>query len=499
MERVELAEAAAVAGAVAAPLLLLARTKLAFVGGLALLTLAQAGLALALIPDQLEAFAESPARVGALVAGSALLVGVAALFARFPLLVPAALLAAAPVRVTVSVRGEDAFLLLPLYGVLAAAAVALVLGLLRGAELRPLPPVLAAPLGALVALAGLSLLWSSDPREGTLDLFFFLFPGALLVAVVAQALLTRVVYRSLAAVLLASTAAVAALGLWQAWTHTLFFADDLQAANAYTTFFRVTSIFADSSIYGRYLALGIVVLVVLLWLNRIRAAVGLPLLALLLAGLYFSYSQSTYVALFAAVLMVALLAGDQGTRKLVAVTAAVVVLLGAGLFALAAQDESARRATSARWNLASVTLPVFLDHPAVGVGIGAQAQASTQLEDASREESRNVSHTTPLTVAAELGLLGLAAYAAFLVGATWAAFLAMRREPVLGLSLLGTLTLLVVHSLFYGGFFEDPFVWFAAGLAAACLTAPAAAALEPGIPGRKSGVTSAWTSPRPRS
>jgi O-antigen ligase len=499
MERVELAEAAAVAGAVAAPLLLFARTKLAFVAGLVLLALAQAGLAVALIPDQLEAFAESPARVGALVVGFALLVGVAALFARFPLLVPAALLAAAPVRVTVSVRGEDAFLLLPLYGVLAAAALALVFRLRGGAELRPLPLFVAAPTAAFVAFTGLSLLWSGDPREGTIVLFFFHFPGALLVAVVAQSLLTSLVYRSLAAVLLASTAAVAALGLWQAWTHTLFFADDLQSANAYTTFFRVTSIFADSSIYGRYLALGIVLLLVLLWLNRIRAAVGLPLLALLLAGLYFSYSQSTYVALFAAVLVVALLAGDQGTRKLVAVTAAAVVLLGAGLFALTAQDESSRRATSGRWDLASLTLPVFLDHPAVGVGIGAQAQASTRLEDASREESRNVSHTTPLTVAAELGLLGLAAYAALLAAATWAAFLAMRREPALGLSLLGTLTLLVVHSLFYSGFFEDPFVWFTVGLAAACLTAPAVDALEPEVLGRKSRVTSAWTSPRPRS
>jgi O-Antigen ligase len=498
MERVELAEAAAVAGAVAAPLLLLARTKLAFAAGLALLALAEAGLAFALIPDQLDALAASPARVGALVVGLAAVAGVAALFARFPALVPAALLAAAPVRVTVGVSGEEAFLLLPLYGVLAASALALVFGLGREAGLRPLPLFLAAPVGVFVAFAGLSLLWSSDPREGSIDLFFFLFPGAVLVAVVAQVLLTGFVYRSLVAVLFASTAVVAAIGLWQAWTHTLFFADDLQASNAYTTFFRVTSIFADSSIYGRYLALGIVVLFVLLWLNRIRPAVGLPLLALQLAGLYFAYSQSTYAALFAAVLVVALLAGDPRSRRIVAVTAAAVVLAGAGLVGVIASGESAGNATSARSGLASLTVPVFLDNPAVGVGIGAQAHASTQLEEARRRESRNVSHTTPLTVAAELGVLGLVAYAALLAGSAWGAFLAMRREPALGLSLLGAFTLLVIHSLAYSGFFEDPFVWLVVGLAAACLTAPVVDAVAPEGAARKGALTSAWASLRPR-
>jgi hypothetical protein len=74
---------------------------------------------------------------------------------------------------------------------------------------------------------------------------------------------------------------------------------------------------------------------------------------------------------------------------------------------------------------------------------------------------------TPLTVAAELGLLGLAAYAGFLLGALRAAFLAMRRDRALGLSLLAVFTILLVHSLAYSGFFEDPLTWGVLGLAAA--------------------------------
>jgi O-antigen ligase len=505
MERVELAEAAAVAGAVAAPLVLLARTRLHLAAGLVLLAAAEVALGLVLVPDQLRELFTSPARAGAVVALLGVLALAAWLLARFPLLVPVSLAAVAPARLPVSVGGEEAFLLVPLYGVLAASVLALALRLARGSELRPIPLLLAAPVAAFVSLAALSFLWSQDVHEGAIDLFFFLFPFTVLLAVVAQAVLSRPTLRALAGVFLACVAVVAGIGLWQQWSHTLFFADDLQASNAYTSFFRVTSIFADSSIYGRYVALGIVVVLVLLWLERISFALGLPLLAWLAAGLYFSYSQSTFAALFVAVLMIVLLAADRRLRRLIAVAGAVLVLAGAGLVAVTVQDESARRATSGRWPLVSVTVPVFVANPVVGVGIGAQPHASTQLEDARAAKRRNVSHTTPLTVAAELGVLGLAAYVAFLAGAFRAAVLAGRRERALGLVLLAGLTLLVVHSLSYSGFFEDPFTWLALGLAAACLatvpervadrTGPETARAAPGT----AGVTSSRTRPAPRS
>ena len=50
------------------------------------------------------------------------------------------------------------------------------------------------------------------------------------------------------------------IGLYQAWTHTLVFAQDLRVANAYTTYFRVTSLFKDPSIYGRQLVLALALL-----------------------------------------------------------------------------------------------------------------------------------------------------------------------------------------------------------------------------------------------
>src|SRR5919109_981168 len=147
MERVELAEAAAVAGAVAVPLLFLARTRLAFAAGLAVLVAAEAGLAFALLPDQLDLLVASTARVGLVVVCLLGLLGAAVLFVRFPAAVPVALLAAAPVRVSLSLGDEEAFLLAPLYGVRVAAALALVFGFVRGAQLRPVPLILAVPAG----------------------------------------------------------------------------------------------------------------------------------------------------------------------------------------------------------------------------------------------------------------------------------------------------------------------------------------------------------------
>jgi O-Antigen ligase len=470
MERVELAQAVAFTGAVAAPLLLAAWTRLVFGVGLLGLLVAEVGLAFALVPDQIEAFTSSAPRIAATLAGLLALGALAAVFVRVPKIVPAALLAVSSVRVPLTVRGEEAFLLVPLYAVLAASALALFWQVFRGAGLRPLPLFLWLPAGAYVAIAGISLLWSDDPREGSVDLFFFLFPCTALVAVLAQARLTRFVCKSLALVLVATATIAAAIGISQQWTHTLFFADDLQTSNAFTSFYRVSSFFSDPSVYGRYVALGTLVLFVLLWLGRVRPALGLPVLAILCTGLYFSYSQSSFAALFAAVLVVVLVAGDRRARLAVAVTAAAVVLVGAGLVTAAVRGDSVRQVTSDRWGLASRTLPVFGDHPIAGVGIGAQAVASSKLEGARKGVTRNVSHTTPLTVAAELGLLGLAAYVAFLVGAARASVLVLRREPALGLSLLGSLVLLFVHSLAYSGFFEDPFIWFVVGLAAAYLT-----------------------------
>ena len=56
------------------------------------------------------------------------------------------------------------------------------------------------------------------------------------------------------------------------------------------------------------------------------------------------------------------------------------------------------------------------EDPLLGVGIGGQPRASRELAGSDRPTANFVSHTTPLTVAAELGAVGLALYLWLLVG-----------------------------------------------------------------------------------
>jgi len=80
--------------------------------------------------------------------------------------------------------------------------------------------------------------------------------------------------------------------------------------------------------------------------------------------------------------------------------------------------------------------------------------------------TRFVSHTTPLTIAAELGILGLIAYVALLGGAAALIERVRRIDPALGLGLAAVLLALVVHSIAYSGFFEDPVTWLVLAVAA---------------------------------
>src|SRR5439155_1611370 len=116
-------------------------------------------------------------------------------------------------------------------------------------------------------------------------------------------------------------------------------------------------------------------------------------------------------------------------------------------------------------------------------GIGGQPKAS-QFEAARHlEASRNRSHTTPLTVAAELGAVGILAYLAFLAGAARSLFAVATGNRALGIGLAAVFLTLLVHSLFYSGFFEDPITWGVLAVGAAALAGRAAGQGAPSVDG----------------
>src|SRR5215208_6874770 len=501
MKHADTAQLAALGGALGSVLVLLARgrpaqpqgpawgaaTAFALLAGLVLLAAAELGLAWALGGGPLDRL--SGASAAAAVALALVALGaVGALFAQRPALVPIAVLLTAPLRPPLSFDSSSALLvriaddgrlgrLLPLYFVLAAAASALGWRALRGHQLRPLPRQVALPAAAFFAFACCSLLWADDVEAGTNLLLFFTLPFVALLATVARAEYPDWAPRALAIAGLSLAALFAVVGLWQAATRELFFyAPNLATSNANTDFFRVTSLFGDPSLYGRHVVLGIGVALTLLATRRWHASPLIGLIAVMWAGLLFSYSQSSMVALLVITVVLAVATGDRRVRRAVALLTLAAALVGCGYLAVqVASGESLNRITSDRTNRVEDAVRVIEKHPLVGVGIGGQPRASRRLANSQRPTPNFVSHTTPLTVFAELGVIGLALYAWLLVAGTWLILQVRRLDEPLGLALGVAFLGLFVHALFYSGFLEDPLTWLVIGIAAAYCVQPARA------------------------
>jgi hypothetical protein len=478
MEHADTAQLAAVAGALGSILVLLARGRFVLLAGLVVLAAAEAGLASALGTGSLDKLT-SGAGAAAGAFGVLLVCVAAAVLVRWPALVPLVVLIAAPFRPPLEYDSSNRFLvavaqggqlgrLLPLYFVLAAAVLALAWRALRGDEIRPLPSVIAWPAAAFFAFAFVSLMWAQDVEAGANLLVFFTLPFVALLATVARAPFPDWLPRGLAIAAVALASLFAAVGLWQAATHDLFFyAPNLAVSNANTDYFRVTSLFGDPSLYGRHVVLGICVVLALLVSTRANRWVLVCLLAVLWAGLFFSYSQSSMVALVVTTVALAAVTGDRRVRKAVALLGALAVLAGVGFVAAElVSGEDLNHITSDRTDRVEQTLRVVEHHPLAGVGIGGQPRASRELARSRRPTPNFVSHTTPLTVAAELGVVGFALYVWLLTGGTLLLLSVFRQDSALGLALGAVFLALFVHALFYSGFLEDPLTWVVLAVAA---------------------------------
>ena len=128
------------------------------------------------------------------------------------------------------------------------------------------------------------------------------------------------------------------------------------------------------------------------------------------------------MALFVVTFAVALVGLGRRLRIVLVACALVATLAAAAVAADAVNGRSARDVTSGRSRLVNVTLDAFEARPVAGVGIGGQPRASAE-ESGKGSPSRNASHTTPLTVLAELGVLGFALYVWVLAAAAWALWL----------------------------------------------------------------------------
>jgi putative inorganic carbon (HCO3(-)) transporter len=468
-------EAAQVGGALASlglAALIVARPRQARVAGLGAWAIGSVLLALYLAPSS-----HHRVLVAAAVVGLVLTVALAYVFRRWPWALAGAALACVPARIPVHVGGTEANLLVPLYAVVAAAALLLAWELVRGEHRARELGRLAWPLGAYVAWTGLSLLWSGDAHQGAIAVLFFYLPFGLLAVSLARLPWRPRMVVWLFAELGAMAVAFAGIGVYQWATRDIFWNPKVIVGNAYAPFFRVNSVFYDPSVYGRFLVVAIAACLVVALHSRVPWVAYASGAAIVAAwtGLLFSFSQSSFAALVAVVLILA--ARLWRWKAALAVALVAVVVVGAGVSAPRVRSSIVRHsrsglnhATSGRWKLVTNGVKVAIHHPVSGVGIGDFKHAyAKQVGLRGREPNSAASHDTPVTVAAELGVPGLALLVWLVATALMLTLRRFSPKKLTGRTVLAcgvALAAIAVHSLFYNAFFEDPTTWGLLGLAA---------------------------------
>lgn len=422
----------------------------------------------------------------AVVCGLALVLLLAWAIDRWPVIFPVLVLVALPFRIPLNVGGEDANLLVPLYLVMAGGVVASLVREFRGTGIgasvqqptglaRWMKPLLAAS----VVIYALGLLYTDDRSTGLQNLCFFLIPFGVVFTLITEVEWTKQRLRILLGVIVALALACALVGFVEYATRDLLWNQVVIQSNDFHVYFRVNSLFWDPNVYGRYLALAITFVAAgLLWARPNRESVILALTAAVLwIALMTTYSQSSFIALIAG--LVTLVALRWSLKWVLAgLGAAVVAVVLFGTFAggLVKLDLGAiNKQTSGRANLVEGGFDLFEARPVYGYGPGAFSVAFKR-EVAGPNAPVTESHTEPITVAAEQGLVGLAIYAALIVtiiaalmagfrrvmpglGAATRSYDPDRGPPAARAAILAAFVAVLVHTLTYAGFLDDPVTW----------------------------------------
>jgi putative inorganic carbon (HCO3(-)) transporter len=490
--------AGCVAAAAAVGVALLARNRRARAAGL----LIAMAIALALVAgegwDELESLRGRPAAFAATIAaGSVTLAVLAAILLRWPLLLPLAVITALPFRIPIGVGGgEDVNLLVPLYAVLGAGVLAEAVAAARAEERWEVrcPRPLAIALLAAVGLYAIQVSYSNDVGFAARNVGFFLIPFAVMFALLAEVRWTPRLLGLAFAVVLGEAMLFAVVGVGQHIAGEIFWNEALEMSNDFHFYVRVNSLFWDPNIYGRYLALAIVIsLGVLVWLEHRRWAPALSgAIVVVFAGLCVAFSQSSFISLLAGITVLAALRWSLLWTAIAAPLVATAAL--AGLIVIGGGSDSEEPVgveTEGRSTLIAGGIDLAQERPLYGHGSASFPEAFAEAEEVKKGEN-TVSHNEPVTVAAEQGAIGLVVYVALLGVALWTLLSGMRRiAPGLGgardpddggralvsarLAIAAAFCALLVHTVGYAGYLTDPLTW-------ALLATGAALAVQMGTP-----------------
>lgn len=381
-----------------------------------------------------------------------------------------------PFRIPISSGGNTNSLLVPLYFVIGASALAWLVPVLWQAHRQPGRQE-AAPrrkillfeklLAAFIVLYAVQALYS--PTAGAPAGFvvalqneaFFYIPFAVLLARLRDIEWNRELLIRCLMITVGLAIAFSLIGFLEEATQTLYFRSNLVLTNELHEYFTINSVFYDPDIFGRYLALVMLMAAtVLVYEQRIRVQLGAILtLAILWACLVFTLSRSSLVALAVGLAVLASLRWRLPRALYVSVISVVV----AAAVALAITHPSqlglnnGNVATSGRASLIKGGIHIFEQQPLYGYGSGSFA---TEYKKAYPIAAKIVdeSHNIPITVASEMGVIGLAFYVVLVLSALLTLFRGARGDPfrvAIAVAFLG----LLLHTMLYADFLEDPMTW----------------------------------------
>jgi O-antigen ligase len=108
---------------------------------------------------------------------------------------------------------------------------------------------------------------------------------------------------------------------------------------------------------------------------------------------------------------------------------------------------------------------LFAERPLWGYGSGSFV-SEYRTHHPSSSQTLSASHTIPVTIAAEQGLIGELAYLALVLGAVVALLRGARADPARA-GIAAAFLALLFHTLLYADFLEDPVTWTLLGVGTA--------------------------------
>jgi O-antigen ligase len=446
------------------------------------------------------------------IAALVVVVALAFLIRRRPAAFPLLAVLALPFRLPISAGGSTSNLLIPLYLVVAGAALARVVADMRAGAgaaaatdgVTPTPNARSAQPGeglgaaaarlltpralewllvAAVSLYAVQAAYSGDFSKALQNVVFFYAPFMLLFALLREVRWNTRLLLGCLGVAVALAVVFVGIGFIEYQRQELFLNPKLVQANQYGNYFRVNSVFFDPNIYGRFLALVMIAVTVFVLEARRRRDLfaGAAVLVWLWGGLITSFSESSMAALLVGLAVLAAWRWDTLTTVYVAIAVVILALVVALVappsahIGLTGEGGSANNATSGRANLISGGVSLFADRPLAGFGSGSFALEYRRHHVSTEETAVSASHTIPITVAAEQGIVGLALYVAVLVSAFGVLFAGAGRSPP-RIAVAACFTALVLHTWVYADFLEDPETWTLLGIGVALASAGAALA-----------------------